>query len=202
MKYAKGSLLLRWQSLDRVLKDKELSRSAVLVFKVILEHVNGKTGECFPSMPTIAAAAELDHRTVERAIAKLKRNGHLQIAVGGGRGRANVYRPTLKTSAGLPGLASHIARQDWRGLADETPAAMSQTPAAVAKIPGTVVAKTPAGSPGQPSCEPEREPFLEPREARSRRGAPHSYCKFSSKKTALNAALDLVAKLEEEERAV
>lgn len=65
-----------------VFKAEELSASARLVACVLVSFVNDKTLACFPKLSTIAAAAQLNERTVRNAINELincklvKKNSH------------------------------------------------------------------------------------------------------------------------------
>jgi hypothetical protein len=74
----------------QILLDPDLSGAAKQVAGAILSFINWKTGTAWPSLETIASRASVSVASVKRALAQLSR--YIEIAAGGGRGRANVYR--------------------------------------------------------------------------------------------------------------
>jgi len=77
-----------------MVKGNGLSRGALAVaFILLYGHLNGRTGRCDPSIPTLADETGLTTRGVQKAIAELVRSGWWQVVRGGGRGRTNAYVP-------------------------------------------------------------------------------------------------------------
>jgi hypothetical protein len=88
--------------------DPALKGTEVRVGAAIGRYFNGRSGECFVSMQTLAAGMRLSERTVWQAIQQLKRYGYLLVEsrdlgmrkdgrrVCGGKGAANVYQPAFE----------------------------------------------------------------------------------------------------------
>ena len=62
-----------------VLKHSNLSVSDKLVYFCLVTFYNRKTAACYPRIATIAERLKLSKRTVQRSLAKLKKNNLLQI---------------------------------------------------------------------------------------------------------------------------
>jgi predicted transcriptional regulator len=60
---------------------------------VILDHYNRKTGQCDPSLGTIAKLLDVDRRTVIRAVTRLHKFGFVLRNVHGGKFHRNSYTP-------------------------------------------------------------------------------------------------------------
>jgi hypothetical protein len=95
-----------------MLKATPLSRSALKVaFALLYRHLNGHSGRCDPSIPTLANETGLTIRSVNSAIDELRRSGWWRISREGspGRGgRTNAYAPKLEVvkQISLPWIAS------------------------------------------------------------------------------------------------
>jgi DNA-binding transcriptional MocR family regulator len=59
-----------------------------------------RTGQCYPSRPTLAERTGYSVRTVERALKRLEQAGDLRVQRGGGRGKTNLYVGVLKGDRG------------------------------------------------------------------------------------------------------
>lgn len=74
-----GSLLLKWQLLQAVLCDPDLSAAAKVVTARLLHHHNTLTGHCSPSYDTLAQAVGAARSTVIKAISDLQAGGWICI---------------------------------------------------------------------------------------------------------------------------
>ena len=81
----------------------ELPHRAVCVYHYLANRAN-RSGECWPSIPTIAQELKLSQATVRRAIRDLEREGLLETAQ---RYRPNGGKSSLLYS--LPAVQSHDA---------------------------------------------------------------------------------------------
>lgn len=72
------SLLEKWQLLQKMIADPELSAASLRVAARLLDFLNGQTGQCDPSAGTLADRLGMDRRTVMRATAQLERLGYLR----------------------------------------------------------------------------------------------------------------------------
>jgi hypothetical protein len=73
-----------------------------VAFILLYRHLNGRTGRCDPSIPTLADETGLTTRGVQKGIAELVRSGWWQVVRGGGRGHTNAYLPGLNAVKGEP----------------------------------------------------------------------------------------------------
>ncbi len=71
------------------------SGGALLVLLAIADHADD-AGCAFPSVGTLAKKARLTERQTWNVIRELRATGELAVETGGGRGRSNRYRITLK----------------------------------------------------------------------------------------------------------
>jgi biotin operon repressor len=69
----------------------ELGPNAVAVYGVLALHVNGKTGECWPSYAAITKRTGLSRKTVYRTIKALEKAGFVLIEDRHKDGKSNVY---------------------------------------------------------------------------------------------------------------
>ena len=85
----------------QVIRDRDLSNGDKLVYCDLAGYANSKTGECYPSMQTIANDLSMSDRTVKRAIKTLVNKGYIRkVRKGQGRRKTNLYfLPLLKGEA-------------------------------------------------------------------------------------------------------
>lgn len=94
----KGTLLDKWQVSQAANTHPKISPLALKVFFRLLDHHNMKTGQCNPSMGTLAEALGASERGVRGAIRQLEKHGLITTDPGGGRHQSNSYTiPGLKT---------------------------------------------------------------------------------------------------------
>ena len=74
-----SNLVERWQLVQAINADSELSASAKIVAVSLMGFVNSKTGECFPSFEKIAASCHVSKRTVATATYDLERRKWVKI---------------------------------------------------------------------------------------------------------------------------
>jgi hypothetical protein len=93
-----ADLVRRMDFYSAMLKGGDFSPSALAVaFCLLYRHLNGHTGRCDPSVPTLAEEAGLTERGVNKAIAELRKSEWWAVTRGGGRGRRNCYLPQFQT---------------------------------------------------------------------------------------------------------
>lgn len=92
---------LAWQ--HRALTDPALSVSAKSVAALMMHDLNVSQGGAWRAQDGIATLIGLSVRQVRRSLAELKAAGYLQIDVGKGRSRTNIYRATMPDDGGEPG---------------------------------------------------------------------------------------------------
>src|SRR3712207_1937645 len=81
----KGRALLdKWQMLQAIIADPELSARAKVVAAKLLDHANAKTGRCDPSYARIAKGTGVTRRNAIAAVKDLEAAGWLVIAHRGG----------------------------------------------------------------------------------------------------------------------
>ncbi len=73
------TLLDKWNILQAIVAD-TLPASAKVIAARLLEHRNGHSGRCFPSIPTLAAGVDMSDDTARRAVRALKRRGWISIS--------------------------------------------------------------------------------------------------------------------------
>ncbi|WP_299176948.1 helix-turn-helix domain-containing protein [uncultured Brevundimonas sp.] len=118
---------LAWQ--HRALTDPALSVSAKTVAALMMHDLNVSQGGAWRAQDGIAALIGLSVRQVRRSLAELKAAGYLQIDVGKGRSRTNVYRammPDIGSEPGSPApenrtLASSQTEQKRTPVSPENP---------------------------------------------------------------------------------
>jgi hypothetical protein len=101
--------LIEW--VQQVAADQSLPPLAVRVACILTRYVNTRSFEAWPAQPTIAKGLGVTPRGVRAAVSDLIAHGHLTVAVGGGRGISNRYRPTLKTRNVSSGLEAQETRK-------------------------------------------------------------------------------------------
>lgn len=108
----KFSLLPRWQLVRSATLDPRLSRGDIAVLVAILDHMNTRSGDAYPSVDRIAIKANVDRSTATRSIRRLVNHGHLIRLVGRGRA-ANEYRmPHLCGRVDAPARGATSGRTD------------------------------------------------------------------------------------------
>lgn len=73
------TLLQKWQLLQAVIADQELSPSAKLAMARLLFHHSAQTGRCSPSYQTLADGAGLTRRSVIAGVRELEERGWLSV---------------------------------------------------------------------------------------------------------------------------
>ena len=73
------TLLQKWQLLQAIVADQELSPSAKLVAARLLYHHSAQTGRCSPSYQTLAEGAALTRRSVITGVRELEARGWLMV---------------------------------------------------------------------------------------------------------------------------
>ena len=89
---------LCWQ--HQVLADPELNAFAKTLGAFLMHYLDDVQGGGWTSQPFLAERLKVDVRTIRRAFVELEKQGHLALETSRGRGRANIYRPLLKTQTG------------------------------------------------------------------------------------------------------
>ncbi len=92
---------LAWQ--HRALTHPDLSVTAKAVASLMMHDLNVTQGGAWRGQEGIAQLIGVCARQVRRALAELKAAGFLQIEVGKGRGRTNIYRALMPEADGEPG---------------------------------------------------------------------------------------------------
>ena len=83
----------RLQVLSAIVRDHRLKPFAVRVATLlIVDYLNRKTGDAWPSHETIAKAIGATKRGVKKALDELVAAGYVEVTVGGGRRLSNRYR--------------------------------------------------------------------------------------------------------------
>lgn len=74
--------------------DPRITASDFRVAFRLMQHVNAKTGACFPSQDSLSEEAVMKERSVRQCIANLRRHGWIDVTArsSGGRGKSNLYR--------------------------------------------------------------------------------------------------------------
>jgi predicted transcriptional regulator len=72
---------------------KELSNSEKQVVGALIDHYNHRTGQCDPSLDSLAELINVSRRTVIRAIARLQKSGFVHRVRHGGKFHRNQYEP-------------------------------------------------------------------------------------------------------------
>jgi Helix-turn-helix domain len=168
---------------DGMASDPELSVSAFRVACAIGMRIDHKTGECYPSLKTIAKDASRGLRTVQLAILELEAAGYLIIhrrdlgvratdgrKVCGGRGKANTYsigriRPWNKAGARSQSAASFAdnkggnSRQErWQFSTGKVAASCHPTLSTTLVEPSS--ASSPSSAYGAPVRQPARQTHM------------------------------------------
>jgi Helix-turn-helix domain len=73
----------RWEWMEAVMADSNLSPGEKLVALRLAAYRNVKTGRCDPSVPTIAAGVAMTERNVKKVLAKLQAQGRIRRHMGG-----------------------------------------------------------------------------------------------------------------------
>jgi hypothetical protein len=87
---------MSWQAMEAVdsISGGITAREKLVLYALANRHKPEADG-CYPSIANIAKSALASERSVQRCIASLVTKGMIEIIVGGGRGRASVYRLTF-----------------------------------------------------------------------------------------------------------
>jgi len=115
------------------------------VLWVLADQAND-AGECWPSMAQLVEATCLGERCIQGALISLTKDGLIEREIGGGRGRATVYRLPMQTPHDARGNGGaetpHVVRdtpQEARGNGQtETPHLVHETPHLVRNTPHLV----------------------------------------------------------------
>ena len=146
----KTAFARRAEFYDQIVADPELSRAAIAVAWRLVNHINDKTGECFPSLERLARQLNIHKRTVRRGVDQLiaagwftkKRRGR-----GGTQYFANYENRTEISPFSGEGNWTDVSRKDNM----EMQTSLSKNQDRVVKKRGT-----------EPSSEPKEEPPIEP----------------------------------------
>ncbi|WP_393990193.1 helix-turn-helix domain-containing protein [Xanthobacter sediminis] len=103
--------------LETIALDHRLPSTATKVAVALGRYLNWATRAAHPSVSTLAGLLNLSENSVRAALRALSAAGHLVIEVGGGRGRANLYRMVTPTIAEGPRKGCSEAE----GLGDAKP---------------------------------------------------------------------------------
>lgn len=76
---------------ELAIRSSNLSSTQKLVALILKSHMNNDTGECFPSVKTLAAGCSIGEKTVQRATEALEHAGFITRVVGNGRGKPTQY---------------------------------------------------------------------------------------------------------------
>lgn len=87
--------------MSRVWSESRQDGGKLLVLLALADFSND-SGECYPSISTLARKARLDERHVRRVCAELEKAGELEISRGKGRGGSNLFRVLFPTPDILP----------------------------------------------------------------------------------------------------
>lgn len=90
----KRSARIKFAWLRQVFTDPATSHLACRVAGLLIDHINGVTGEAWPSQSRLAEAASVTPRAIQNALKKLISGGHLTVRKT--PGRTNRYRPLIK----------------------------------------------------------------------------------------------------------
>ncbi len=94
---ARGGIpVARLRLLRRMVADPYIKFASLKVGVVLLDRYNARAGHCYPSIASLAADAQLDKRTVRRAVGRLVERGYFRVTRGGGRTHASRYWPNLE----------------------------------------------------------------------------------------------------------
>jgi len=97
-KIKSGSFQLKMQAIELAASNTRIPPLSLKVFTRLVKHHNMKTGQCNPSIGTLARALGASERGVRGAIRQLEKHGLIETQPGGGRHRSNDYIiPTLNT---------------------------------------------------------------------------------------------------------
>jgi DNA-binding transcriptional MocR family regulator len=90
----KRSARIKFVWLRQVFTDPAVSHPACRVAGLLIDHINGATGEAWPSQSRLAEAAGVTTRTIQNALQNLISGGHLKVRRKSGL--TNRYQPLLK----------------------------------------------------------------------------------------------------------
>ena len=79
----------RWE--QDVLANPNLTATQKIVLTRLALHLNIKTGQCNPSVKTLATGAGVAERTVQATLSRAETLGIIERAIGGGRTRTTSY---------------------------------------------------------------------------------------------------------------
>ena len=86
---------------DELIRDRELTATALRVAWRLLDRLNFERRMAWPSVETLASELTCEPRTIKRAIGQLKDSGWFAVNEGGGSGRASEYAPMLERVTGM-----------------------------------------------------------------------------------------------------
>ncbi|MFG1433302.1 hypothetical protein V5F44_20560 [Xanthobacter sp. V2C-8] len=86
--------------LEAIALDSGLPQSATRVAVALGRYMNWATRTARPAVSTLAVSLDLSENSVRAALRALAARAHLRIDIGGGRGRANLYRMVTPAAAG------------------------------------------------------------------------------------------------------
>ena len=107
----------------QVLQDPRLGSYELATYLCLVMHAETQTGECFPAIATLAGYMNVSERTVQRAIARLTKNGY--IGVKRRTNQASLY--TVKPPPVIPTPASQSPLNETRGDSQAPPPRLTGT---------------------------------------------------------------------------
>ncbi len=105
------TLLAKWRFILELASDPRLSRADLVIGLLLLDLFNAAKGYAWPSFDWLASAAQVDRSTATRSVRHLISLGHFERTSGGGRGRANHYRPWFGDAENRRVGATHSAKK-------------------------------------------------------------------------------------------
>jgi hypothetical protein len=87
------TLLAKWHLMLELGADTRLSRADLVIGLLLLDRHNAAKGYAWPSVDWLASEAQVDRSTATRSVGRLISLSYFTRTSGGGRGRANRYRP-------------------------------------------------------------------------------------------------------------
>ena len=135
----------RFEWLDQVLADRELSPTTFQVAYVIASHLNRTRNRAWPSQATLASRTGLrvepdgSAHGIRKIVQRLVLRGHLEVQVSCGRGNANVYRPVAKTPDHRTGFGNEIPGRPAGDSPSKPLTAVPKTPDSRSEKPRTAI---------------------------------------------------------------
>lgn len=88
--------------LEQIAEDVWLLDSACRIAIVLAKHLNSQSETAWPSVERLAKITGQSDRNIRRVLKMLHDRGHVNVSIGGGRARPNVYSIVLKGQGAAP----------------------------------------------------------------------------------------------------